>query len=517
MKNTSSHEDLDLIQDSSLKERLLEDLEDHLDDLRAAGKSVDRPWDQLGDPLSLARQVNTIYQPWLKHIFFGIFSCLISLFLFYLSFLALTFLDTPLQQNTSVFVLEILGKMMSLGLIATFLFALTLSITRWYLSFFGKSFRGMVFVRGVAYLPLFLVFILEVLRFISLAVAPSLSDEVSNLIISGFISTLLGFILNFFIIIFAQKVAFRYALRVQKWHKKVLNYVPYLLAALMTIGLVSLSIDSLSEEMLLFLVFSMILVLICYLLLWGFTSAALGHLFVTLQIPAIYGFVVVTTIPFALLLMILCRRFFKKPFIYFERLLLALLLPAFLIVPFKKHDIPPINWNAPLVWSWEDLEKQQLSFTYPWSASLMRSNDGQNVSYQAEAQSESIEVTQQGGFSYLVDRDGIKMMEFKGFDEYSHNYESKREDFPAEFTCEKRITDVEQVTILTDDLFQQNGPFGIDCAVLFYKDFEIATIGKGNLVGLELTRDGLLAVVINMGSYDPDYVYIVDIANLSTD
>ena len=517
MKNTSSHKDLDLIQDSSLKQRLLEDLEDHLDDLRAAGKSVDHPWDLLGDPLSLARQVNAIYQPWIKHILFGIFSFLSSLLLFYLSFITLTFPDTGLQQDASGFALEMLGKMISLGLIATFLFALTLSITRWYLSFFGKSFRGTALVRGVVYLPIFLVFILEVLRFISLAVVPSLSDELSNLIISNFISTLLGFILNFLIITFAQKVAFSYALRVQKWNKKVLNYVPYLLAALMTIGLVSLSIDSLPEEMLGLLALPVILILICYLLLWGFASAALGHLFVTLQIPAIYGFVVVTTIPFALLLMILCRRFFKKPFIYFERLLLALLLPAFLIVPLKKHDIPPINWNVPLVWSWEDLEKQQLSFTYPWSASLMRSNDGQNVSYQAEAQSESIEVTQQGGFSYLVDRAGVQTLEFNGFDGYFHPYESKREDFPAEFTCEKRITDIEQVTILTGDLLQQNGPFGIDCAVLFYKDFEIATIGKGNLVGLELTQDGLLAVVINMGSYDPDYVYIVDIANLTTD
>lgn len=147
----------------------------------------------------------------------------------------------------------------------------------------------------------------------------------------------------------------------------------------------------------------------------------------------------------------------------------------------------------------------------------MRSNDGVNLSYQAEAVAEGIEVTQQGGFTYLVNRAGVQTLEFKGFDEYFHNYESKREDFPAEFTCEKRITDLEQVTILTDDLFQQNGPFGIDCAVLSYKDFPVASIEKGNLVGLDLTQDGLLAVVINMGSYDPDYVYIVDIADLTAD
>lgn len=511
MKKTSSHKDLDLIQDSSLKERLLEDLEDHLDDLRAAGKSVDRPWDLLGDPLSLARQVNAIYQPWLKHILFGIFSFLSSLLLFYLSFLTLNFPDTLLEQDASGFALEILGKIMSLGLIAAFLFTLTLSITRWYLSFFGKSFRGMVFVKGVVYLPIFLVLILELPRLIQLAVVFPLADNISN-----FISSFLGFFLNFFIITFAQKVALRYALRVQKWHKKVLNYVPYLLAALIIIGVVSQSFDSLPEEMLGLLAFPIILTLICYLL-WGFTSAALGHLFVLLHIPAVYGFVVVSAIPIALLLMILCRRFLKKPLAYFERLLLALLLPAFLILPVNKHDIPLVNWNIPLVWSWENLESDQLSFTYPWSAPLMRSNDGVNLSYQAEAVAEGIEVTQQGGFTYLVNRAGVQTLEFKGFDEYFHNYESKREDFPAEFTCEKRITDLEQVTILTDDLFQQNGPFGIDCAVLSYKDFPVASIEKGNLVGLDLTQDGLLAVVINMGSYDPDYVYIVDIADLTAD
>ena len=55
------------------------------------------------------------------------------------------------------------------------------------------------------------------------------------------------------------------------------------------------------------------------------------------------------------------------------------------------------------------------------------------------------------------------------------------------------------------------GMFGIGCSILKYNDREIAKISNGSLIDLDLTDNGLLAVSINMGSYDPTYVYVVDL------
>lgn len=54
--------------------------------------------------------------------------------------------------------------------------------------------------------------------------------------------------------------------------------------------------------------------------------------------------------------------------------------------------------------------------------------------------------------------------------------------------------------------------FGIQCANLAYKGTRIAIINHGSLIDLDVSNDGLLAVSINMGSYDPTYVYIVDLS-----
>lgn len=498
MKKVFHNKNFELIRDASLKKRLLEDLEDHLDELRDAGKNTDNPWEILGDPCSLARQVNNIDQAWIKHFLFGVLSIFSSTILFYLSFLILSLPDTSIQQSSSGFTFELLGKIIAFASIEVFLFVLVVSVSRWYLSFFGLTLRGLALIRGIIYFPFIVIFFMGLEQIIFILMNSPSSGDIYVLLFNIF-----GLIFNFITIFFAQKIAFRYALRYQKWHKKLLTYLPYLLGVFLSTGIIGIAFEAFPEKFGLFATFPFLFTLVLYLL-WGLSARILGYLLAGFNIAAIYGFVIVSAIILIITLAIFGRRFFKKRFSHLERFALAILIPIILIVPFKKQDVPNIEWNAPLIWSWENLEKKQLSFTYPWTATLMRSNDGMNVSYKTQAHDNFIEVSQEGGFSYSIKRDKIETIAFNNFAEI----DTQNTKVPTDFTCEKRDTEQDEVDILTIE-----HPFGINCARIFYKDSEIASIDKGNIVNLELSSDGLLAIAINMGSYDPDYVYIVDINN----
>ncbi|NBS67930.1 hypothetical protein EBT31_03320 [bacterium] len=82
-------------------------------------------------------------------------------------------------------------------------------------------------------------------------------------------------------------------------------------------------------------------------------------------------------------------------------------------------------------------------------------------------------------------------------------------EIPVGFTCDAKP--IEDFFDTHKNSTSALGMFGIQCASLAYKGTQIANINHGSLIDLDVSDDGLLAVSINMGSYDPTYVYIVDI------
>lgn len=497
------HKALDHIRDAALKQRLLEELEDHLDELESEGKDISKPWKLLGDPEIIALQVNLLNQPWFKHIFFGLAG---SFAIFILLNLLIFDVDASPVKDVGHFKIQMVGAFGALMVWGTFLFFLSFSLIRWFLTHFGLSSRAQFLIRAMLCIP-YGVFLINQVSRIALNVfskTPNISDLVIQAILSIGTSILIAYA--------AHRMAFRYGARDQKLHHKLSKIFPFLLGGITTLGTMVTFFEPLDDSWLgTFFVFAFLFMMVLYLF-WGALAQILGALLTKFSIPMIYGFTAFTGVLLLVVAWIFLRRIRRKPWNYSEKIALALLLPLFIVVPFQEQDIPHIQWEVPVVWTWEDFENRQLSFTYPWNAPLMRSNDGINLSYEARLEGGQLQVLQSKGPLLEITVEGSSTLE--RVNTIAPNAIPKID--PEGFTCTERMDptqgehDFPQLAVL----FSDETVFGINCGTLYYQGQKLALIDKGNIVNLTLSDDGLLAVTLNMGSYDPDYVYVVDVSGI---
>ncbi len=488
--------DLGFIRDPALKERLMEDLEDHLEDLKAEGKDTAEPWKLLGDPEVIRTQMNSIGQPWGKHVAF----CVFGGFAIFMILNVLVFdVDAATPQ---AWLAQALGAGIGIVFWGLFLFLLIFSLLRWFITQLGFSSRGQLLTYATLGIPYVFFIIEKIGRVVSLFYANAMDH--GNLIDPWgelFLTTLgLGF--AFWIASLARRMAFRYAQTDQKFYERLMNLLPWLVAGTVILGVHVTQLSFMEEEWAVALLsFPLIFTMLLYLIIWGGGTALLSLLFIKLSVSVIYSFVTVVNFALLCLLSIGVRRLFKKPWAYSEKIIAAIFIPLAVFIPFMEQDIPHVQWKVPLVWSWEALEAQQLSFTFPWTAPLMRSNDSPNVSYRAEKTEEGLLVYQTQGTVLKLTREATTQEASVNDFKFRDGAEFTEEGFH----CNRDETD------LTD---QPVDFFGLSCDRLFYKDQLIAVIDKRNLVDLDLTTDGLLAITLNMGSYDPDYVYVVDVSEM---
>ena len=284
----------------------------------------------------------------------------------------------------------------------------------------------------------------------------------------------------------------------------VTRWLPWFVAVYVTIGCAMLIWNNaLSDGPGAILAAPFVVPLFVAYLCWALLSTAPMTL-----LPVMMGFWLVTAAAITLGILVpvgvwIARRRLAFPL----RLALGFTLPIFLILPFVPQDVPVNTWQVPVVWSWDSLERSQLNVVYPWAASLMRRNDGMNASYGAEIENGSLRVIQAGGVVVTFeDRTPVVRANKEVVDDAIYN------DFPTSgFACDGTL--LETIWDTHNDSTSPMGMFGSGCGELTYNGHVIGTIDHA-LIELDMSSDGLLAVSINMGSYDPTYVYVLDISQL---
>jgi hypothetical protein len=252
-------------------------------------------------------------------------------------------------------------------------------------------------------------------------------------------------------------------------------------------------------------------------LFWGLGTNVIGFLFHAIGLPVIFAYW--TTTVFALcigVILPLLRLVFRKPVPLVLQFTASILAPLAFILPMVPQDIPQVTWKAPLVWNWDMLERKQLNITYPWAVSLMRRDDGINVDYAAYLTDKKITVMQGGGLSYVITPEDVTAIETSpGLEGLTKGDGGAYAEIPSGFACDGKL--LEELSDTHDGSTGPLGMFGIQCKTLTYNGIEIAAINHGSLIDLDVSDDGLLAVSINMGSYDPTYVYVVNAKGIITE
>jgi hypothetical protein len=212
----------------------------------------------------------------------------------------------------------------------------------------------------------------------------------------------------------------------------------------------------------------------------------------------------------------LIRLAFRKPLPLILQFTASILVPLAVILPIIPHDVPRIVWKVPLVWDWDMVERKQLNIAYPWAASLMRRDDGMGIGYSAYVIDGKMAIMQGGGLSYVINpEDTIIIKTSSELEAIAKVDGGIYGEIPAGFTCDGRP--IEEFFDTHNGTTSPFGMFGIQCSALVYQGIEIATINYGSLIDLDISDDGLLAVSVNMGSYDPTYVYVLNIREITVE
>lgn len=499
----------DKIDNNELRARFKEEIAEHWEDSYQQNHT-EEPEKILGDHSLLAFQINSVSLPhaFIQDLIISAIGGFVTLaLLIMLSSFLTPDLDTNYISNKILSVVTMfIGSVFWCGL-AWYLY---LSWHRRLVARYGQTTRRTVLLFISFVVPIFFLCVETLIIPINVLI-----NDGPLSIIWGSGSELLAIVILNLIFFHASKMVFKKIDKTNHLLTQSRRLLPWLVSFIVMLGSLLLIIDSTNENILKAgLIFTLPL-LMAYLC-WGIITMAIGFLIMKiLGLPLIFGFWLTTFVAAAAGIII--PMFFllkKKPISLISRLLTAAVVPLMILLPFVQHDIPKIDWQIPLIWSWDDLEKKQLNIVYPWAAPLMRRNDGINVQYRAHVSDDQIVVIQAGGKSYTVTRNGVepkptpKNLEVK----IKHDGYSLYNELPTGFSCgdeplENFINTHENTT----------GPlemFGIACPTLKYKNLEIAKIHNGSLIDLDLTDDELLAVSINMGSYDPTYVYVVDLKKL---
>lgn len=509
------------ITDDALQQRLREELTEHWEDYSENADMKKTPKELFGDETLLVRQVNAAIQPstFAADVALSI-ACGVGTMIFFV--LLSGFLDLDLE-NLSV--ADRLLRIISAGIgvvlwcgIAGFL---SLAFQRRMMIRYGESKRKMI-LYAIAFLaPVLLLGFEESLGGVFAAMQRE-SFVAAMWKLCSLLATL-GILYGLFAI--PKRLLVRNMTRTDQMYLWLQKHVPLVIAVMVTAGAVMLIVDdvvtTVNAEGFQVLVIPFTMPLLLLYLFWGMVSMSIGAVLNLLGLSVMFGFwasvMVAIFIGAVLPASFVIRR---KAMPLAAKIAASVILPLMIIIPAVPHDVPSIEWRVPLVWNWDQLERTQLNVTYPWAASLMRRNDGMSMGYAAYVDGEQLIVMQGGGASYHVTRNGIPEIPSPGGSTsiFRGIMPDAYDPIPVGFTCDGKS--LEEFIDTHMDTTAPLGMFGTGCDELAYHGKVIANISRnhgGALIDLDLAPDGLLAVSINMGSYDPTYVYVVDVSDVITE
>lgn len=500
------------VTDEELRSRLREELTDHWEDYCEHQSMTDTPKHVLGNETLLAYQTNAVALPGMfgkdvaLSVVCGVFTLVV--FLMLSSFLTLDLESVSATTKLFTVAASIIG-IVFWGSVAWYIY---LALQRRFIIRYGQSIRRMILLTIAVVAPCAIMGIESLLSSIN-----AFAANAPYSILWQLISSLLALaILCGTFLLTGRMVSSRTA-DADRILMQLRRRVPLIVAVVVTAGvtlLIATSNTPGSDYELLALVGTpFTLPLLILYLLWGLATNVIGFLFRAIGIPVIFAYW--ATVASALLVGVvipLVRLVLRKPIPLVLQFAVSIVVPLAIILPMVPQDIPAVVWSTPVVWSWDTLEQKQLNFAYPWAATLMRRNDGMNIGYSAYLIDGKITVAQGGGSSYIVTRQEITRIQTTP--EIKNSIKSDGSgmygEIPVGFTCDAKP--IEEFFDTHEGSTSALGMFGIQCATLAYKGAQIVTIGHGSLIDLDVSDDGLLAVSINMGSYDPTYVYIVDLS-----
>ncbi|MFA6018000.1 MAG: hypothetical protein WCT28_04625 [Patescibacteria group bacterium] len=475
----------------------------------------DSPKHVLGDEALIARQTNTAMSPMVftRDIALSVLCGIASLMFFgmFSSFLTMeSDIGYPTMSIRLPLLLVSVFGLLVWGAIAWFMY---LAIHRYLFVRYGQSMRRTFLLLFIIAAPCAFIGIDAITTVMNVIGSGSQYPLISN-IFSSFLPLAILASLFFSTLRVVRnniKIADHLIAKLRKSILIILTIVVF--AGITTLTILS-DVPGDFNEIFSLLALPITLPLLLLYLLWGAITVSTGFLLSSLGVPGIFGFwiTVITAIVLGGILPIayLVRR---KSIPLFLQIAASIIVPLIIVLPMIPRDVPIIDWNVPTIWSWDTLEQSQLNIAYPWAASLMRQDEGMNVGYYATVQDGSIIVGQQRGQMYIVDRFDVSAIktspEIKSA--LKENPYALNNDLPTGFTCDDKTLET-----LSSDTQGTTGPlgmFGIQCGVLRYNNVEIGTIQHGSLIDLDLSSNDVLAISINMGSYDPTYVYVVDVSS----
>lgn len=490
------------VRDPILRDRLLEELNDHLED--AQTQKTEASSEILGDAEIIAKQTNSLKNKdyLLSDIFISLFAGLAT---FILSNNLAVLISLTTEGQYPNLILSLLVSFLGIAIYSSVAFIFYLAILRRFFIHYGQSASRKLLLVVIFYLPWAFAIIDNLKPAFSLAEMPIIQRLENFLIIIPAVLLLTLF-----------KTADRWIIKnnpkTDFWLKNVLKNLHLFIAPAITFAiLISTNKWNLQDSFLGFAFLPISLPIFITFLFWTLGCQLIGELFNLLNLPAILGFWANTIIIISLTIIlpigqIIWRRLINIP----QKIILAIFLPLFIIVPFIPHDLPDIKWQTPLIWNWQDLEKQQLNITYPWTSALMQQDDVPNISYRANAYKNYIEVLQQEGPIVTVSKNQLPKIKLQVSKIIPDEYELTGE--MENFSCDGEA--LENTPMPLESNASRLGMFGRQCHLLTYKNQTVVEINTGALIDLDLTSNGLLAISINMGAYDPTYVYVTDISEL---
>ncbi|MFH1253177.1 MAG: hypothetical protein V1664_02490 [Candidatus Uhrbacteria bacterium] len=495
------------VRDPALRDRLLEELNDHLED--AQTKNSETSEKIFGEAKIIAAQTNSLKGKnfLLADISLALVVGLIT-FIFLIGLSSLFSLVT--EQNRPI--LGLITCLFGLIIYSSAIFIFYLAVLKRFFIHFGQSTSRTVLLFLAFYFP----WALGTIEGLQPAFFSLNSEMPLSLRLEAFL-VLIPAVLLLKLFKTGDRWIIKNDHRLNFWLGKILKKLHFIIAPLVVFVILILTNnwDS-GDSPLSFILMPLYLPFFVAYLFWGLSCSLTGLIFTFINLPTILGFWLNTLFIIVLTIILpIGQIIWRRKAGALQKIILAIFLPLFIMIPFVPHDIPKPVWYTPVVWSWEDLEKQQLNIAFPWAAALMRRDDGMNVSYEATASEKSLEVLQLGGSAINFLRGQSPTIKQMVSTSKNDNYQLtgiNLKDFScnnpeANVTLDKMIQPPEQNT-------SPLGMFGTECLQLAYKNQPIVDILPGGLIDLDLTTDGLLAIGISMGSYDPTYVYVTDISEL---
>lgn len=501
------------ITDAALRSRIREELKDHWEDYCENQSITETPEYVFGNGTLLTYQTNAVATPGMfgkdiaLSILCGIFTLVLLVMLS--SFLTIDLANASLTGKFFTIIASIIGVIFWSGIA----WHVYLALHRHVVIRYGQSVRRTSLLVIAFALPLVFMGLESLLTSIHAFIADAPFSVARQLASSLFVLVML-----FAVFFFAGRLVARRITDVDHILSRLRRGVPFIVAAAVVAGVTILITTSDApggnREVLALIGTPFTLPLLISYIFWGIGTNVIGFLIHAVGIPVIFAYWATTIFALCLgAILPLARLASRKPIPLVLKFAVSILAPLAVILPMVPQDIPQVTWKVPVVWSWDALEKEQLNITYPWAASLMRRDDGINVNYAASLVDKKITVMQGGGFSYVITPKNITTIATPSDVEAA----TKRDGgayakISNEFTCDGKP--LEEFSDTHNGSTGPLGMFGIRCGTLAFNGIEIATIRYGSLIDLDVSDDGFLAVSMNMGSYDPTYVYVVDITGI---